>query len=238
MKLETDRITRIVSHLLKERESYQGRARQDLARLWSQYLSPHRIKLMLALIITFVWSVHPYAMSLSARFLVDDVLKVGVGFDPTELPGQLALHRIYIVLLFGLWSVFVLSHWARSWMIINIGQQIVYTFRRELHEKLQALHIGFFENFETGKIMSRLLDDVNVIRMWVTGEVLNVASHVVRLLLGIGIIIALNWKLAMLVVATMPLYGYAYLKLRPAIRRTSIALRRLNSNLYSLLRAQ
>ena len=234
MKLETDRVARIVGNLLKEQESYKGKPRQDLSRMWTRYLSPFRFKLMVALIITFVWSVHPYAMALTARFLVDDVLKVGVGFDPADLPGQLALHRIYLFLLFGLWSVFVLSHWTRSWFILNIGQQIVYTFRRELHEKLQALHIGFFENFETGKIMSRLLDDVNVIRMWVTSEVLNVASHIIRLLLGMGIIVILNWKLALLVIATMPFYGYAYAKLRPAIRRTSIALRRLNSNLYSL----
>ena len=233
MKLETARTTRIINQLLRDQESYEGKPRRELSRMWRNYLSQYKLHLLVALIITVIWSMHPYAMSLTARFLVDKVLKVGVGFDPTELPSQLALHKVYLVLLFAIWSTFVICHWIRSWLILNIGQKIVYTFRKELHEKLQALHIGFFESQETGKIMSRLLDDVNVIRMWATSQVLDIAAQILRLITGLVIVFTLNWKLALLVIVTLPIYAYAFARLRPAIKRTNIALRRLNSNLYS-----
>ena len=234
VKLETPRATRIIDRLLQDRETYSGKAGHDLARLWHNYLTPYRAKLFVAFLITIVWSMQPYAMSLTARFLVDRVLMVGMQVDLSMLPRQLALHRIYVVLLFSFWTAFIVGNWIRSWLMIKIGQSIVYVFRKQLHEKLQALHIGFFESHETGRIMSRVLDDVKVIRMWATSQVLNIVAQVFRLLIGLGIVLVLDWKLALIVVATLPLYGFAFMKLRPAIRRTSIALRRLNSGLYGL----
>lgn len=234
MRLENTRIKGIIDRLLADQESYAGKVSEDLGRLWRDYLAPHALQIAVALAVTTLWSVQPYAFSLTARFLVDRVLKVQQGVDVTELPKQLALYREYAVIILSFWAVFILAQWVRSVIIIKVGQNLVFVFRKVLHEKLQALHIGYFESHETGRIMSRVLDDVNVIRQWSTNQLLDIIAHVLRLFIGIGIIFVLNWKLSMIVLVSLPVYAWAFMVLRPAIRRANIALRRLNSGMYAL----
>jgi ABC-type multidrug transport system fused ATPase/permease subunit len=234
MKLETPKITRLINRLLEEedQQGYRGKAGDDVARLWHSYLYPHRFKLLLALSITCVWAVHPYVMNLTARFLVDKVLRLNEAFDPAAFMQQLALYKVYVIILVSAWLIFALNHWLRSWLILKTGQEVVYGFRKALHEKLQTLHIGFFERQETGGIMSRVLDDVNVVRLWSTSYVLDMAAQILRLILGLIIVLVINWKLGLLVVVSLPLYGYAFAGMRPFIKRSNIAIRRLNSSMY------
>jgi ATP-binding cassette, subfamily B, bacterial len=73
-----------------------------------------------------------------------------------------------------------------------------------------------------------------VIREWTITHSLNVSAYLIRIALGIGVLLALNWKLSLLILAAMPLYAWSFVRLLPIIRKTSIALRRLNSGMYGL----
>ena len=233
-KARNVRLNRIIDHILADLESYEGSKRTDLARLWRDYLHPHRLRIYLALFITTVWSLFPYATAILSKFLVDDVLLVAGNYDPSMLRQQLPLFWRYTATLLSIWGIFVVANWLKNWLIVDIGQRMIYELRKQLHEKLQSLHVGYFENHETGKIVSRVLDDVKVIQDWTTNQFLNFSANIIRLVLGLGIIFFINWKLSILIVVTLPLYAYTYAKLKPRIRRASIAVRRLNSGMYAL----
>ncbi len=228
------RINDLIKGLLKDSESYNGRVSEDLSRLWTQYLRPYRLSLISILLLTLLWSTHGYIFALLSRFLVDDILFVGA--DASRFPAELIMQRFYRYLLFlaATWTMVVLTQWLRSRLVLDIGQRIVYLFRKQLHEKLQRLHVGFFETTETGKIMSRVLEDVWVIRQWTTAQSLNLLSSVLQLLIGLVVIFFLNWKLSLLITAALPLYWWTFIKMRPVIRTLSIASRRLNANMYAL----
>lgn len=234
MKARDTRLNRLVDRILEDLESYDGSMLKDLGRLWRDYLRDHRWRIISALLITIVWSLFPYAAALLTRYLVDHVLLVEGGYDPSMLQQQMPLFIRYVVMLFGAWTIFVVCNWSKNWLILDTGQRVIYNMRRQLHEKLQALHIGYFESHETGKIVSRVLDDVKVIQDWSTNQFLNFSANVFRLFLGLGIIFFINWKLSILIVIAMPLYAFTYVRIRPRFRRVAIALRRLNSGMYAL----
>ncbi len=228
------RLRTIIDRILDDLESYNSRMSADLGRLWRGYLVPHRYRIIAALFVTGLWSLFPYVTAMLTKFLVDRVLLVDSGYDPGMMQTQIPLFIRYVVMLFGMWSLFVVCNWVRNRLILDTGQRVIYTLRKELHEKLQVLHIGYFETHETGKVVSRVLDDVKVIHDWTTAHFLDFAANAIRLVVGVGVIFFLNWKLSLLIVFVLPVYGYFYVRIRPELRRTQIAVRRFNSGMYGL----
>ena len=232
--ISTSRTRRLVQQLLSDNEAYDGSIAADLKRLWREYLTTYAGRLIIALGVTMVWSGHAYGMALIARYLVDGVLLVQEGFSPEQLPERLAALRVYVLLLVGLWTIFGLSNWIRSWLIVGLGRKLVYLFRKRLHEKLQALHIAYFEQIETGKLMSRVLDDVHVIQRWATNKVLGAMAYAFRIVLGIAIVFVLNWQLALVVLVSLPIYAYIFRRIHPKVMQSHRAVRRLNAEMYGL----
>jgi subfamily B ATP-binding cassette protein MsbA len=232
MGKRVDKTDAVIRQLLEDRESYRPTPGKDLLRLWREYLKNSRVRIFLATFVTLVWSAQPFARTLATRFLVDDVLKVGSSIAPEDLPRQFELFWIWLGILAVIWTVFIICHWLRSWLIVGAGRKLIYKLRSDLHEKLQALHIGFFEQMPTGRIVSRVLSDVKVIERWSTSQSVNMMAQSMRIFMGIGVLMYLNWRITLLVLLALPLYAYVFYTLRPKIRATSIAQRRLNAALY------
>ena len=207
---------------------------KDLKRLYRDYLKPFKKRILLAIFFTSIWSLFPYGTALLTKYQVDEVLKTNTNLDPSYIAQQLPLFWNYVFMLFGLWTIFVVCNWLKNWLILGVGQKMIYSLREQLHKKLQTLHIGYFEQNESGKIVSRVLDDVKTIREWSTNQFLNLSASILRLILGLIIIFFMNWKFSLLIVISLPVYAWAFQKIRPTIRKISIAIRRLNAEMYAL----
>ena len=231
LRAQRVRADRLMDELLKDSESYDGKVGDDLGRLWRNYLKPHRWPILASLVITLIWSTHGYIFALATRFLVDDVIRLGAEI-PATLEEQLPGFYLWTAITLGTWTLVVVTQWVRSRLILGVGQELIYKLRTELHEKLQVLHIGYFERHETGKVMSRVLEDVWIIREWATTHAVNVLAAVFQLVVGVVVALWVNWQLTLLVLASLPLYFWAFVKIQPAIRRLSIAMRRLNAGMY------
>lgn len=232
------RTTRVIADLLSDLEHYEGSLMRDLGRLWRDHITAHRWKLFAALTLTFIWSSLPFVFTLTWRFLIDEVLLVGrersiADLNSAELRLQMGMALQFFGMNMGLWSVWLVTHWTRSWLILLVGRHVVYSIRTCLHRKLQALHLSFFERTPTGRILSRVLDDVNVVHGWVTNQAVNLFASVAKLLIGFGLIFYLNWKLALSVIVAFPLYAWVYHSLRPKVKASNIATRRLNARMYA-----
>jgi subfamily B ATP-binding cassette protein MsbA len=233
MKAGNDRVRSIVDRMLQDKEEFQAKPGPDLKRLWRDYLKSSSLSLLIAFFITCLWSAQPFAFAFTRIFLVDRVLKLESGFDPGELAGQIHLLWIWIFMTAAIWLVFIVCHWLRSLLIVGAGKEMVYKLRRQLHEKLQYLHLGYYERNPSGRIMSRVLDDVKVLQQWSTVQAASLLAQAIRLVIGIGVLFYLDWKISLLVVVGLPFYGLTYYFFKPKLRRTNIALSRLNASLYA-----
>jgi len=233
MNQPNDRVNRIIEELLGERPVPRGRAWRDLKNLWTRQLAPHHLLILAAGILTVVWSLIQFAFPVTWKFLIDKVL-LGGRPVPTGSQGHLVkLCLLFFAINMGLWTFRLSCHWLRRRLIMGAGQGMVYELRRDLHRKLQALHIGFFEKTPVGVIMARVLDDVNMLYRLLTRDGPNVVSGLCQLITGCVLLLYYRWQLALIVICVLPIHALAYLRFRPLIRAANRALRRLNAKMYA-----
>ncbi|MCS6292905.1 MAG: ABC transporter ATP-binding protein [Nitrospira sp.] len=113
----------------------------------------------------------------------------------TELIGLF----IGLVLLQGLCSM------GHSYLTAWISQRVVADFRTHLFAHLQSLAVSFFARRRTGELLSRLMNDVTVIQSIVTETPIDTAKQLVTFIGGIGFLLAMNWRLCLLILLLLPL---------------------------------
>jgi ABC-type multidrug transport system fused ATPase/permease subunit len=228
------RVRKIISRLLADRDQMKDVSRGALRRLWREHLHEYRLGLFLVLILTIIWSAPPFAFPMTLRYLLNHILDVDTGFPPSELRARSWMVLFYGLVNAGIWALWLFSNWTRSRIVIGIGKDLVFKLRKRLHAKLQVLHVGFYERTPAGIILSRVLDDVNVIMDWTTSQGVALFSNVARLVMGTVILFYLDRTLAPIAIAALPIYAVSFGILRPKIARAHLALRRLNSQMYAL----
>jgi len=95
--------------------------------------------------------------------------------------------------------------WAQSLWMLRITQRTVRDIRRDLFARLQGLPLGYFDRHQHGELMSRLTNDTDTISATLGDSVTQFISSVL-LVVGAGsIMFAMNWRLALVALATFPL---------------------------------
>ena len=94
--------------------------------------------------------------------------------------------------------------YMQSYLGESISQHIAFDLRHDYYERLQALSFTFHDRMETGQLMSRATVDVESTRQFLGQSLLRLV-FAVGLLFGVaGIMLALDWRLGVLTLATVP----------------------------------
>lgn len=104
-----------------------------------------------------------------------------------------------LVVLQGLCSM------GHSYLTAWVSQHIVADFRKHLFAHLQSLSVSFFARRRTGELLSRLMSDVTVIQSVVTETPIDTAKQLVTFVGGIAFLLAMNWRLCLLILILLPL---------------------------------
>ncbi|MHB0937363.1 MAG: ABC transporter ATP-binding protein [Armatimonadota bacterium] len=146
------------------------------------------------------------------QHIIDDVIGTG---QYQKLGGAIGL---YVVLL--VFGQFIGSF---SGYLMNVaGQRLLHRLRMELYDKYQALSLSYFDDKRVGDLLSRATGDINHLE----GLIINTANNVIRQVFGMGFALyfmcTYNWKLAMLILALVPLLAVGMVfysrKVRPMYR--------------------
>ncbi len=113
----------------------------------------------------------------------------------------------------------------------TIGQRIVFELRLDLFRHLQSLTMQFFRSASTGKLMLRLMGDINAVLDMITDGFIRALMDGVTVLAVIVCILTVNARLALIVMALLPFYVYAFVRLNPRLRETGRLARRERSAL-------
>lgn len=110
-----------------------------------------------------------------------------------------------IALFLGLVVLQGLCSMGHSYLTAWVSQHIVADFRRHLFAHLQTLSVSFFARRRTGELLSRLMNDVTVIQSVVTETPIDTAKQLVTFVGGIAFLLAMNWRLCLLILILLPL---------------------------------
>ncbi|WP_193373927.1 ABC transporter ATP-binding protein [Paenibacillus sabinae] len=116
-----------------------------------------------------------------------------------------------------------------------IGQRVIYDLRSDLFKHIQKLSFNFFDKRPAGSVLVRVTNDINSLQDLFTNGVVNSIIDCVQLAGIIVILLALNWKLGLAVMVTVPIMFFVSTKLRKTIRVAWQEVRIKNSRINSHL---
>lgn len=94
---------------------------------------------------------------------------------------------------------------ARILMMGRISNQVLLEIRQELYTHIQSLGFSFFDKRPTGKILARVIGDVNSLKEVLNNAVVTLVPELVNIIAVLGIMMVLNIKLALAGIAMLPL---------------------------------
>ncbi len=163
---------------------------------------------------------HTEAHSLLDRFL-----------SPKPLTGIAQIAGMYI----GLLLISFLLEFAQTYIMQWTGQKVMFDLRSQIFRHLQRLHISFFDKNPVGRLVTRVTSDVDALNEMFTAGVVSIVEDVFVLIGILAIMLNMNWRLALITFAVLPLIFYATSifrrKVRDSYRRIRIAIARINSYL-------
>ena len=148
-----------------------------------------------------------------------------------------ALHYVVYscVLMIALAVAGALVTYARALILLFVGNRIVYDVRRRVFRHLQKLSLRYFESNPHGRIMSRVLYDVESVQSVLSGGIVDIISNLVTVVVVIVVLFTMNWKLGFFAVGVLPLYVVNFLFFRGRIRHAAADAREQYSEIYSTL---
>jgi len=115
---------------------------------------------------------------------------------------MLFLLPIAIILLFFLKGSF---DYGQSYLMNFVGLRIIADMRERLYNHLQNLTLSFFTKTQTGILISRITNDVNLIQGSVSNAITGLFKDIFTIIGLTGIVFYRNWKLALIAFLIFPL---------------------------------
>jgi subfamily B ATP-binding cassette protein MsbA len=120
---------------------------------------------------------------------------------------------------------------VHSLTVQYVSQRVLFDMRTRIYRHLQKLSLRYYETRQSGRIMSRLLYDVEAIQSVLGGSIIEIITNVATLIIALIILFVYNWRLAMIVFVALPLYGINFAFLRRKIHNAAADVREKWSDL-------
>jgi ATP-binding cassette, subfamily B, multidrug efflux pump len=129
---------------------------------------------------------------------------------------------------------FVLEY-LQTYFMQWTGQKVMFDLRAQIFRLLQRMHIAFYDKNPVGRLVTRVTTDVDAVNEMFTSGVVSIFEDIFVLAGIVGIMLLMNWKLAVITFAVLPLIGIATRvfrdKVRESYRRIRVAIARINAYL-------
>jgi ABC-type bacteriocin/lantibiotic exporter with double-glycine peptidase domain len=163
------------------------------------YLTRHWRKGLTGLFLILVTSMLAFPQPLITRYIVDDVI----------LKRQVALLAWAILLLVIILAVEKLMRVLEQFFFARFEQQVTLHVQTDLINRVLSLPKTFFDQTQTGYLMSRLSGDVEGLRWFFSSSIIYMVTNMVRFLGGLALLFYLEWRLAVILLLLLPgiVYG-------------------------------
>ena len=159
------------------------------------YLRPYTGRIIIALVATALSAGLSLVFPLVIERVVDSVLTEG----NIEL-----LDQITIILL-GVFLFRSFTSLVETYLLNWVGERIVMDVRQQLYAHLQSLSMGFYTQIRTGELISRISNDVTVMRTVLTNNINTLLQQTLVMIGAIIVMFSLNWRLSTFIIALIPL---------------------------------
>jgi ATP-binding cassette subfamily B protein len=159
------------------------------------YLWPYRVQAALALLAIIANSAAQLAPPYLTKVAIDRYIASG------HIEGLGTLALVYCAVLLASFGL----DYAQTWLMQMTGQRIMYDLRTEIYSRLQKLDLRFYDRNPVGRLMTRVTSDVDVLNDMFTSGVIAIFGDVFTLVGIMIVLLVMDWKLAFISFAVLPL---------------------------------
>ena len=228
---------------MSQEEEVIGKAYDSrlMARLL-KYLRPYRWQVAIALtsilLKSFADVLGPYLTKVAIdRYLAPKGAATATSsgiwswLSPHAVAGIAQIAAIYVGLLLMTFLLEFLQTYFMQWT----GQKVMFDLRRQIFRHLQRLHVAFFDKNPVGRLVTRVTTDVDALNEMFTSGVVSIFEDLFVLFGILGVMLCMNWKLALITFSVLPFIVYSTKvfrdRVRDSYRRIRVAIARINSYL-------
>ncbi len=189
------------------------------------YLRPYWHLAALALVLTFLTNALISTQPLFTKIAVDSYI------TPRNTDGI----WLFALAFFGVFLFRFIFSYLQEVLLNRVGQRVMYDLRSQIYAKLQRQEVAYFDRYPVGRIITRLTSDVDALNELFTSGVIDVLGDLVIIIAIIAWMFALDWKLAIVSLITVPLLFTATNWFRKRAREGFDKVRTRNARLNAFL---
>lgn len=179
------------------------------------------LAIALSLAVAYLGTVRPKLTQIA----VDDY----IAFDNFE-----GLYTVILLLFGALFGEFILLM-VNTYLTRWFGQNALYSLRSAVFEKIQSLHVQYFDRSPIGRLITRTTSDVEALSELLSDGVVAIIGDLFRIFFILYFMFSMNWELSLVTIAILPVLFYATFWFKERVRVSFLKVRDQISHLNSFV---
>ena len=193
-------------------------------RLWKE-LGTYRKWLIVAVAAVVVYS----GTVIALPYLIGSAIDNFITFN--DVGGLTGLALAYV----GISAFALLLQWGQQIILAEVGQRIIFDLRQRLFAHLQVLSLAFIDKNQIGRLISRVQSDISQMQEIISGGLLTSIGDMLSVIGIVIVMMTMNWKLALAVLAVLPVAIFMARVWQPRAVRSFRSVRRAISDVNAEL---
>ncbi len=189
------------------------------------FLAPYKWHLIFALAMTlsvaFLGPLRPYLTQIAVDDYIANRDVVGLGRIMLLFLGILLLETILLI--------------GNTYLMRWIGQGALFRLRNAVFEKIQNLHVQFFDKNPIGRLITRSTSDIEALNELLSTGVVNIIGDLFRIVFIIGFMLSMSWELSLVSLSVLPILVYATFWFKARVRVAFLNVRDQIARLHSFV---
>jgi ATP-binding cassette subfamily B multidrug efflux pump len=173
-----------------------------------RYVHPYRFTFIFVLTAAILLSVFSTLNPYLLKITVDDYITL------KDYDGML----IFIGIMTGVLFLEVFFQFSFIYYANWLGQRVVFDLRRELFRRMIGFRMTFFDKSAVGRLVTRAVNDIETIASIFSQGLFMIIADLLKMLIVVGVMLSVSWKLSLIVFAVLPLILFATRKFQKAMK--------------------
>ncbi|HCS61709.1 MAG TPA: ABC transporter [Microbacterium sp.] len=184
-----------------------------------------------------LWRLAPFVKPVFRRFLGGAASALGAAVIALMIPivleqilrgpvetGEFSLIAVGAAAVLALGLGEAVMVWLRRWFILKPATEVEYRMRTQLYSRLQTLPVAFHDRWQSGQLLSRMMQDIGLIRRWLSFGMILLVVNILTIIIGSVLLFRWHWLLGVIFLVTgIPMWirGYMFEKRYGVLTRRS-----------------
>ena len=190
-----------------------------------QFVRPYKLTFVFVLTAAILLSVFSTLNPYLLKITVDDYITL------KDYAGM----QVFIGIMTGVLFLEVFFQFSFIYYANWLGQRVVYDLRKELFRKMIGFRMTFFDKSAVGRLVTRAVNDIETIASIFSQGLFMIIADLLKMLIVIGVMLSVSWKLSIIVFAVLPMILLATRKFQKAMKFAFDEVRTQVANLNSFV---